>query len=162
VIRATGLVPLAARAVRELIRGLRDARRSVVLCTHDLDEAERLADTVAILSRGRPVACDAAAWRVLPPWLVAATALLVPTVTCFAAVVASLVSSRVRTFNAAQQLGGLVLMPVWGLAFALAARLPDWGPAALFGAAAGLLLLDGAIAVLAAATWRREDVLANR
>jgi ABC-2 type transport system ATP-binding protein len=55
----TGLDPLAARAVRELILGLRDASRSVVLCTHDLDEAERLADTVAILSRGRVVACDA-------------------------------------------------------------------------------------------------------
>jgi ABC-2 type transport system ATP-binding protein len=55
----TGLDPLGARAVRDLIRGLRDARRSVVLCTHDLDEAERLADTVAILSHGRVVACDA-------------------------------------------------------------------------------------------------------
>jgi ABC-2 type transport system ATP-binding protein len=56
-----GLDPLGARAVRELILGLRDARRSVVLCTHDLDEAERVADTVAILSRGRVVAWDASA-----------------------------------------------------------------------------------------------------
>jgi ABC-2 type transport system ATP-binding protein len=55
----TGLDPLAARAVRELIFGLRAARRSIVLCTHDLDEAERLADTVAILNHGRVVACDA-------------------------------------------------------------------------------------------------------
>jgi ABC-2 type transport system ATP-binding protein len=54
-----GLDPLAARAVRELILGLRDARRSVVLCTHDLDEAERLADAVAILRHGRVVAYDA-------------------------------------------------------------------------------------------------------
>ena len=119
-----------------------------------------LAEVVYLGSLGLLV--GAAAWRMLPLWLVAATALLVPAVTCFAAVVASLVSSRVRTFNAAQQLGGLVLMPVWGLVFALAARLPDWGPAALFAAAVGLLLLDVAIAVLAAATWRREDVLANR
>src|SRR5262249_15990520 len=37
----------------------RNASRSIVLCTHDLDEAERLADTVAILRRGRVVACDA-------------------------------------------------------------------------------------------------------
>src|SRR5439155_13081535 len=38
----TGLDPLAARAVRELIRGLKHASRAIVLCTHDLDEAERL------------------------------------------------------------------------------------------------------------------------
>jgi ABC-2 type transport system ATP-binding protein len=54
----TGLDPLAARAVRDLIVGLKHARRSVVVCTHDLDEAERLADAVAILRRGRIVACD--------------------------------------------------------------------------------------------------------
>ena len=41
-----GLDPLAARAVRELIQRLKHARRSIVLCTHDLDEAERLADQV--------------------------------------------------------------------------------------------------------------------
>jgi ABC-2 type transport system ATP-binding protein len=53
----SGLDPLATRAVRELIVGLKHASRSVVVCTHDLDEAERLADTVAILRRGRIVAC---------------------------------------------------------------------------------------------------------
>jgi ABC-2 type transport system ATP-binding protein len=54
----TGLDPLAARAVRDLIVGLKQASRSVVVCTHDLDEAERIADTLAILRRGRLVACD--------------------------------------------------------------------------------------------------------
>jgi ABC-2 type transport system ATP-binding protein len=44
--------------VRDLIVGLKHSSRSIVLCTHDLDEAERLADTVAILRRGRIVACD--------------------------------------------------------------------------------------------------------
>jgi ABC-2 type transport system ATP-binding protein len=56
-----GLDPLAARTVRELIVGLKHASRSIVLCTHDLDEAERLADRVAILAHGRIVACDSAA-----------------------------------------------------------------------------------------------------
>jgi ABC-2 type transport system ATP-binding protein len=56
-----GLDPLAARTVRELIVGLKNASRSIVLCTHDLDEAERLADRVAILARGRIVASDSAA-----------------------------------------------------------------------------------------------------
>ena len=56
-----GLDPLAARVVRELIVGLKHASRSIVLCTHDLDEAERLADQVAILRHGRLVAADTAA-----------------------------------------------------------------------------------------------------
>jgi len=56
-----GLDPLAARTVRELIVGLKHASRSIVLCTHDLDEAERLADRVAILAHGRVVASDSAA-----------------------------------------------------------------------------------------------------
>jgi len=52
----SGLDPLAARAVRELIVGLKHARRTIVLCTHDLGEAERLADEIAIIQRGRIVA----------------------------------------------------------------------------------------------------------
>lgn len=52
----SGLDPLAARAVRELIVGLKHARRTIVLCTHDLSEAERLADEIAIIQHGRIVA----------------------------------------------------------------------------------------------------------
>jgi ABC-2 type transport system ATP-binding protein len=54
----SGLDPLAARAVRELIVGLKQSSRSIILCTHDLDEAERLADEVAIIRQGRIVAHD--------------------------------------------------------------------------------------------------------
>ncbi len=57
----SGLDPLAARAVRDLIIGLKQANRSIILCTHDLDEAERLADQVEIMRQGRIVACDAPA-----------------------------------------------------------------------------------------------------
>jgi ABC-2 type transport system ATP-binding protein len=56
-----GLDPLAARSVRELVLGLRQSHRAIILCTHDLDEAERLADRVAILRQGRIVALDAPA-----------------------------------------------------------------------------------------------------
>lgn len=52
----SGLDPLGARAVRDLILSLRSDRRAVVLCTHDLDEAERLADEVTILRGGRVIA----------------------------------------------------------------------------------------------------------
>jgi len=57
----SGLDPLAARSVRDLIVTLKQASRSIILCTHDLDEAERLADQVAIMRQGRIVACDAPA-----------------------------------------------------------------------------------------------------
>jgi ABC-2 type transport system ATP-binding protein len=54
----SGLDPLAARSVRELIVGLKRSNRSIILCTHDLDEAERLADQVAIIRQGSIVALD--------------------------------------------------------------------------------------------------------
>jgi ABC-type multidrug transport system ATPase subunit len=51
------LDPVAARQVRDLIAGL-GARgdRTVVLCTHDLAEAQRLCDRVVILEHGRVLA----------------------------------------------------------------------------------------------------------
>lgn len=54
----SGLDPLSARSVRELILTLKQARRSIILCTHDLDEAERLADRVALIRQGHIIACD--------------------------------------------------------------------------------------------------------
>jgi ABC-2 type transport system ATP-binding protein len=54
----SGLDPLAARSVRELIVGFKRSNRSIILCTHDLDEAERLADQVAIIRHGHIVALD--------------------------------------------------------------------------------------------------------
>jgi ABC-2 type transport system ATP-binding protein len=54
----SGLDPLSARSVRELIVGFKRSNRSIILCTHDLDEAERLADQVAIIRHGQIVALD--------------------------------------------------------------------------------------------------------
>jgi ABC-2 type transport system ATP-binding protein len=51
-----GLDPQARLAVWDLIREARAAGTSVVLTTHAMDEAERLADQVSILSHGRLVA----------------------------------------------------------------------------------------------------------
>jgi ABC-2 type transport system ATP-binding protein len=44
-----GLDPESARAVRELVMGMRQEGRAVLLCTHNLDEVERVADRVAVL-----------------------------------------------------------------------------------------------------------------
>ncbi len=97
----------------------------------------------------------------IPLALAIAMLILVPAMTAFAATVASLISSRVRTFNAAQQLAGLVLMPVWGAMLAVAIKLPEWGNAALLAALIGLVLADGALLAVSAATWRREEVLSH-
>lgn len=45
--------PYSARLVRDAIHVLRQDRRSIVLCTHNLAEAETLADRIAIIRRGR-------------------------------------------------------------------------------------------------------------
>jgi ABC-2 type transport system ATP-binding protein len=47
----SGLDPEAARDVRAFIRDLRDAGRAIFLCTHNLDEARRLCDRVAVFRR---------------------------------------------------------------------------------------------------------------
>jgi ABC-2 type transport system permease protein len=99
--------------------------------------------------------------RLIPLGLAAAIVVLVPAMTAFAAILASLISSRVRTFNAAQQIAGLALMPAWGVMFALAVKLPEWGMGALVAAVAGLVLLDCAFLIVSAATWRREEVLSH-
>jgi ABC-2 type transport system ATP-binding protein len=49
----TGLDPQARRAVWEVIRKLKGEGRTVMLTTHYLEEAEELADRVAIMDHGR-------------------------------------------------------------------------------------------------------------
>jgi ABC-2 type transport system ATP-binding protein len=51
----TGFDPAARRAAWEMIRSLRELGKTVLLTTHYLDEAEQLADRVAVLREGRIV-----------------------------------------------------------------------------------------------------------
>ena len=46
----TGLDPTASRLVREFIEGLKGEGRTIVLNTHNLDEADRLCDRIAVLN----------------------------------------------------------------------------------------------------------------
>ena len=57
----TGLDPNARRDTWELIEQIRDRGVTVVLVTHFMEEAERLADRVALLDGGRLVAIDSPA-----------------------------------------------------------------------------------------------------
>jgi ABC-2 type transport system ATP-binding protein len=54
----TGFDPEARRAFWELIRGLRKDGTTILLTTHYLDEAENLADRVAVIRDGRVLALD--------------------------------------------------------------------------------------------------------
>jgi ABC-2 type transport system ATP-binding protein len=51
----TGLDPAARRNAWETVRGLRSLGKTILLTTHYLDEAEQLADRVAVLREGRIV-----------------------------------------------------------------------------------------------------------
>ena len=52
----TGFDPAARRAAWEMIRSLRELGKTVLLTTHYLDEAEQLADRVAVMRKGEIVA----------------------------------------------------------------------------------------------------------
>jgi len=48
--------PHSAKLVRDAILSLRHHRRAIVICTHNLAEAEALADRIAIIRRGKIIA----------------------------------------------------------------------------------------------------------
>jgi ABC-2 type transport system ATP-binding protein len=52
----TGFDPSARRTAWEVIAGLRDLGKTVFLTTHYMEEAERLADRIAVISGGRIIA----------------------------------------------------------------------------------------------------------
>ena len=55
----TGLDPRSKLDVQRFVRELRDEHdATILLCTHDMAEAEALCDRVAILDKGRLVALD--------------------------------------------------------------------------------------------------------
>lgn len=48
--------PESARLVRDAIHQLRSEKRAILICTHNLPEAEELADQIAIIQRGKIIA----------------------------------------------------------------------------------------------------------
>jgi len=57
----TGLDPHARRQIWDVLKGLKDRGKTIFLTTHYMEEAELLADTVAIICNGRIVAIDSPA-----------------------------------------------------------------------------------------------------
>jgi ABC-2 type transport system ATP-binding protein len=54
----TGLDPQSRRAIWDLVRGIRERGKTVLLTTHLMEEAERLCDRVAIIEHGRIIDID--------------------------------------------------------------------------------------------------------
>src|ERR1700712_4299265 len=53
-----GMDPVAALEFRQLIKELRAAGKSILLTTHDMEEAESVCDSVALIDRGRLLAVE--------------------------------------------------------------------------------------------------------
>jgi ABC-2 type transport system ATP-binding protein len=54
----TGLDPQSRRTIWDLVRGIRERGKTVLLTTHLMEEAERLCDRVAIIEHGRTIDID--------------------------------------------------------------------------------------------------------
>jgi ABC-2 type transport system ATP-binding protein len=52
----TGLDPQMRREVQDHIAAIREEGRAVLLATHDMAEAERLCDRIAVIAQGRIIA----------------------------------------------------------------------------------------------------------
>jgi ABC-type Na+ efflux pump permease subunit len=79
----------------------------------------------------------------------------------FGAVVASIISSRVSTFQTAQTYSSLVTTVLWIGFFVLIFTAENWGLRVFGLAVAGIYVLDVVLLLLSAATWRREEVMAK-
>ncbi len=100
--------------------------------------------------------------RLLPVGLSVLIVLLIPAIVLFGAALASTISSRVSTFQSAQNYSSLILVVIWlglGALFFLAG---SWGLWAFAGAVIGIYIVDALLIVLSAATWRREEVMARQ
>ena len=100
--------------------------------------------------------------RLLPPALSLVMVVLVPIYAVLGATVASLVSSRVRTYQSAQMVSSLVLLPIMAVLIGLAFAMERWGALPLALTVVGLIALAVVLILLAAATWRREEMMARR
>jgi ABC-2 type transport system permease protein len=98
----------------------------------------------------------------LPIGLSILIVLLIPGIVLFGAALASVISSRVRTFQSAQNYSSLILVVFWiglfGLLF-LQGTLGLWAFAA---AVVAIYVIAVLFIILSALTWRREEVMARQ
>lgn len=97
----------------------------------------------------------------VPVLLAALILLLTVAFALFGAVVASVISSRVSTFQAAQTYTSMLTTVLWIGFFVLIFTAASWGLWAFSLAVAGISVLDVLLLIFSAATWRREEVMAR-
>jgi len=71
-------------------------------------------------------------------------------------------AEEVRTYQSARMVSSLVLLPVMTVLIGLAFAMRQWGAMPLVLTVAGLIALAVVLILLAAATWRREEMMARR
>lgn len=98
---------------------------------------------------------------VVPVFLSVLILLLTIAFAFFGAMVASVISSRVSTFQSAQTYSSLVTIVLWSGFFVLVFTAASWGLWVFSLAVAGIYVLDVVLLLLSAATWRREEVMAK-
>jgi ABC-type Na+ efflux pump permease subunit len=98
----------------------------------------------------------------LPITLVALILLVIPAIALLGASLASVISSRVTTFQSAQNYSSLIVIVLWfglaGLLFLISA----WGLWTFAAAVVVLYVIDVLLVVISAKTWRREEVMARQ
>jgi ABC-type Na+ efflux pump permease subunit len=98
----------------------------------------------------------------LPVSLVILILLAIPAIALLGAALASIISSRVNTFQSSQNYSSLIVVVLWfglaGLLFLVSA----WGLWTFAAAVIGLYVIDVLLVGISAATWRREEVMARQ
>jgi ABC-2 type transport system permease protein len=98
----------------------------------------------------------------LPVGLSILIVLLIPGIVLFGTALASVISSRVRTFQAAQNFSSLILVVLWIGLFGLLFLQTALGLWAFALAVAGVYLIAILFIVISAVTWKREEVMARQ
>jgi ABC-2 type transport system permease protein len=98
----------------------------------------------------------------LPTGLSILIVLLIPGIVLFGTALASVISSRVRTFQSAQNFSSLILVVLWIGLFGLLFLQGILGLWAFAVAVVGVYMVAILFIVLSAVTWRREEVMARQ
>jgi len=98
----------------------------------------------------------------LPVGLSILIALLIPGIVLFGTALASIISSRVRTFQAAQNFSSLILVVLWIGLFGLLFLQTVLGLWAFALGVAGVYLVAILFIAISAITWKREEVMAKQ
>lgn len=100
--------------------------------------------------------------ELLPAGLTFMILVLIPAIALFSAALASVISSRVSTFQAAQSYGSLIMTLIWFGLFGLIFEVRNWGLWVFGLAVVGIYGIAVLLIGVSAVTWRREEFIAKQ